>query len=59
MESKRKKGKKNQAHIYREQTGGGRRVGKTGEGDQKVPTSSYKINKYGMVSMINKTILHI
>ena len=39
-------------------------VGKMGEEGQKVPTSSYKINKpwdvlYSMGTIINNTVLHI
>ena len=43
----------------------GRRVGvgKTGEGGQKVQTSSYKISPgdvmYSMVTIVNNTVLHI
>ena len=39
------------------------RVGKMGEGGQKVQTSSYKIShgdvRYSMVAAVNNTVLHI
>ena len=41
----------------------GQKVGKTGEGGQKVKTSSYKIRHedimYSMVTVVNNTVLHI
>ena len=40
----------------------GQKVGKTGEGGQKVKTSSYKIRHedimYSMVTVVNNTVLH-
>ena len=53
-------------HRYREQTGGYQRQGvdEMCKGNQKVQTSSYKINKswglmYSMGTVVNNTVLHI
>ena len=69
MKSRKKKTKtKNQTHRYREQTGGcqkqGVEVRGTGEGCQKVQTSSYNIKSPGdvmqsMATTVNNTGLHI
>ena len=57
---------KNQAHRYRQQTGGcqrqGVRVGEMGEGGQKYQITSYKIISYmdimySMVTRINNAVL--